>query len=167
MHDEFADWYRPCTTGTEKNLTEDLLAARWKGIEKLADDPAILDLVRVTLRRMPLDGGFLGSFRAAFKEMSPPRGQLSQKNGTMAKKVSGGLPGQCFNGLGFFRGRTFVGRRHEDADGGLQHGRRSHGSEYPCKSRIDHRDDDRVRGRGKLIAKLWVHDCGRLDIHLT
>src|SRR5215813_6245809 len=68
MHDDFADWYRICTTGTETNLTGELLAYRWQGIEKLAERPRTLELVRATLQRPSADGEYLGSFRAAFKE---------------------------------------------------------------------------------------------------
>ncbi len=70
MHDDFADWYRPCTTGTEVNLTEDLLTKRWEGVEKAAKRPGqqVLDLVRVALGRLGGSAVFLGKFKAAFKE---------------------------------------------------------------------------------------------------
>ncbi len=68
MHIDFADWYRICTTGTETNLTAELLTSRWKGIEKLTHAPQILELVRATLQRPSVDGEYLGRFRDAFKE---------------------------------------------------------------------------------------------------
>ena len=53
MHDDFSDWYRPCTSGTEINLTGDLLAKRWEGVEKIAKNHGqeVLDMVRVALGR--------------------------------------------------------------------------------------------------------------------
>ncbi|MDB5385570.1 MAG: hypothetical protein JWM11_1216 [Planctomycetaceae bacterium] len=68
MHVDFADWYRPCTTGTEKNLTEELLTARWKGIDKLTNGPKVLELVRTILQRPSTDAAYLARFKMAFKE---------------------------------------------------------------------------------------------------
>ncbi len=70
MHDDFADWYRPCTAGTELNLTGDLLAKRWAGVEKAAIKPGqdVLDIVRLALGRLGGDGAFVGKFKAKFKE---------------------------------------------------------------------------------------------------
>src|SRR5437660_503415 len=70
MHDDFSDWYRPCTAGTEINLTGDLLAKRWEGVEKAANNPGqeVLDMVRVALGRHCGAAAFLGKFKAAFKE---------------------------------------------------------------------------------------------------
>jgi hypothetical protein len=68
MHVDFADWYSPCTTGTEKNLTGELLTARWQGIETLTAEPEVLDLVRVVSQRPTVDGTYLERFRAAFKD---------------------------------------------------------------------------------------------------
>lgn len=70
MHDDFSDWYRPCAAGTEINLTGDLLAKRWQGVEKAANNPGheVLDMVRVALGRLGGSAAFLGKFRAVFKE---------------------------------------------------------------------------------------------------
>jgi hypothetical protein len=70
MHNDFADWYRICTTGTETNLTNDILVKRWAAVEKISNDAEFdtLELVRLTLRRPSLSADFLGKFRAAFKE---------------------------------------------------------------------------------------------------
>jgi len=70
MHNDFADWYRPCTAGTEVNLTGDLLANRWAGIEKAAKSPGqeVLNMVRVALGRLGGSTAFLVKFKAAFKE---------------------------------------------------------------------------------------------------
>lgn len=67
MHMHFPDWYRICTTGTEANLTADVLTSRWAGIAKLADEPKTLDIVRATLQRSSVDPGFRATFRQAFK----------------------------------------------------------------------------------------------------
>jgi len=71
MHVDFADWYRICTTGTETNLTADLLTHRWAGVEKLADDPNGLEIVRIALGQIHSDEEYIGKFRAAFKEADP------------------------------------------------------------------------------------------------
>ncbi len=73
MHDDFADWYRPCTSGTEGNLTGDLLVKRWQGVEKIAASPGhdVLDLARLALARNGVPAPFLSKFRAAFKEADP------------------------------------------------------------------------------------------------
>src|SRR5437016_5857471 len=70
MHDDFSDWYRPCTAGTETNLTGDLLAKRWEGVEKIAEKSGheVLDMVRVVLGRLAGSAAFLDKFKAAFKE---------------------------------------------------------------------------------------------------
>ncbi len=70
MHENFADWYRPCTTGTETRLTEDLLQKRWIGIEKLAEKSAVpsLHLVRITLQKQPVSQDALYKFRMGFKD---------------------------------------------------------------------------------------------------
>ena len=67
MHVNFADWYRICTTGTETNLAE-LLTRRWQAIEKLSEQPDILEVVRMALQRPSTDGKYLGTFRQAFKD---------------------------------------------------------------------------------------------------
>lgn len=71
MHDDFSDWYRPCTTGTENNLTGDLLVKRWEGIEKLAINPGhdVLNIVRIALGKFSVPAVFLGKFKAAFKDV--------------------------------------------------------------------------------------------------
>ncbi len=71
MHNDFADWYRICTTGTETNLTGDLLAKRWEAIEKVANDcdGNALDLVRITLQRPGVTPGYLDKFKNPFKEV--------------------------------------------------------------------------------------------------
>lgn len=73
MHDEFSDWYRPCTTGTEVNLTGDLLAKRWQGVEKIAEHPGheVLEMVRLALGRPCASAEFLVKFKGAFKEADP------------------------------------------------------------------------------------------------
>lgn len=70
MHDDFSDWYRPCTAGTEINLTGDLLAKRWEGVEKAAESsrPEVLNMVRLALGRPGVSAAFLDKFKAAFKE---------------------------------------------------------------------------------------------------
>ncbi len=70
MHENFADWYRPCTTGTETGITEDLLQKRWAGVEKLAVKSAELSLhfVRIILQKRTVPQEVLGKFRTAFKE---------------------------------------------------------------------------------------------------
>ena len=70
MHDDFSDWYRPCTTGTENNLTGDLLVKRWEGVEKLAINLGhdVLNMVRIALGKSNVPTVFLGKFKAAFKD---------------------------------------------------------------------------------------------------
>ena len=70
MHNDFADWYRICTTGTEKNLTDDLLVKRWQGVEKVTNDVGqeSLELVRVTMGRPGVSAVFLAKLKTAFKE---------------------------------------------------------------------------------------------------
>jgi hypothetical protein len=70
MHVDFADWYRPCTTGTETRLTEELLQKRWAGVEKLAEDSAkhALQLVRIALQKKSAPAEVVGALRSAFKE---------------------------------------------------------------------------------------------------
>lgn len=67
MHQKFADWYRPCTTGTELNLTEGLLRSRWTAIEKVRSEITALDLVKIALGR-PVNAETAATFRQAFKE---------------------------------------------------------------------------------------------------
>ncbi len=73
MDNDFADWYRPCTTGTEANLTGDLLAKRWEGVTKLAEGAEIhaLDFVRLALQRRPAQTSATDACRAAFKAADP------------------------------------------------------------------------------------------------
>lgn len=70
MHENFADWYRPCTTGTEAGLTEDQLQKRWIGVEKLAAKSAeqSLHLVRIILQKQSVSQESLGKFRMGFKD---------------------------------------------------------------------------------------------------
>ncbi len=70
MHVDFADWYRPCTTGTENKLTEELLQKRWAVVAKLAKDSSkhALQFVRIALRKRSAPAEVVGSIRAAFKE---------------------------------------------------------------------------------------------------
>ncbi len=73
MHDHFADWYRPCTTGTETGLTENLLQKRWTGVAKLAEESAehALHFVRVVYQKRSVPADVMTAFRAAFKEADP------------------------------------------------------------------------------------------------
>ncbi|MBX9681624.1 MAG: hypothetical protein K2X38_22945 [Gemmataceae bacterium] len=70
MHDHFADWYRPCTTGTEAKLTEDLLQKRWAVVAKLADESAehALQFVRIAIQKRSVPADVVSTFRSAFKE---------------------------------------------------------------------------------------------------
>ncbi len=70
MDVDFSDWYRICTTGTEVNLNEDLLAKRWAGIEKVAIEIKgnVLELVRLVLQKRKASGEFTNKFRKAFKD---------------------------------------------------------------------------------------------------
>src|SRR4051812_1944992 len=73
MHDHFADWYRPCTTGTETSLTGDLLQKRWTGVAKLAEESAehALHFVRVVYQKRSVPADIMTAVRAAFKEADP------------------------------------------------------------------------------------------------
>lgn len=70
MHDDFADWYRLTTTGSDAHVQPDLLDRRWHGVEaavkalKAGDE---LDLVRLLTGRSVIGKGFLDTFRGAFK----------------------------------------------------------------------------------------------------
>lgn len=70
MHVDFADWYRPCTTGTEIRLTEELLEKRWLGIAKLAEESAghALQFVRIALQKPSVSPDILCELRSTFKE---------------------------------------------------------------------------------------------------
>ena len=70
MHDHFADWYRPCTTGTETKLTEELLQKRWAAVARLADAPTkqALQFVRIALQKRSAPADVLSTFRMVFKE---------------------------------------------------------------------------------------------------
>jgi hypothetical protein len=96
MHAQFADWYRLCTTGTDVKLTGDLLALRWKGVEKIIAnvDGNELELVRLLLQRQPKDGGYLSQFRAAFKETDSTF-QMSGNNLEISL-LAGAVLGQLF-----------------------------------------------------------------------
>jgi hypothetical protein len=70
MHVRFADWYRPCTTGTETKLSEELLEKRWAGVAKLAKDSAAqaLQFVRIALQKRSASTEVTDSLRSACKE---------------------------------------------------------------------------------------------------
>jgi hypothetical protein len=97
MHDHFADWYRPCTTGTETKLTEELLQKRWVGVAKLADKSAehALQFVRITLQKRSAPADLVSTFRAVFKDadatfqMSGNELELSVLAGSIACQVMG------------------------------------------------------------------------------
>jgi len=118
MHVNFADWYSICTTGTETNLIAELLTSRWQGIEKLAEAPETLQLVRATLQRPSADGEYIGTFRGAFKEadvafrMSGNELELSVLAGSVLSEVlhreapgadQGSLGLLCAVGIGVHR----------------------------------------------------------------
>lgn len=74
MHDDFADWYRLTTTGSDAHLQADHLDRRWQGVEaavKALKSGDELDLVRVLTGRNPVGKDFVGTFRGAFKAADP------------------------------------------------------------------------------------------------
>lgn len=70
MHDDFADWYRHCTTGTEAALTEQVLQKRWAGVEKVVEKSTenLLHFVKIIFPTRVVPQEVLSKFRSAFKE---------------------------------------------------------------------------------------------------
>lgn len=95
MHVDFADWYRPCTTGTETKLTEELMHKRWAGVAKLADDLTEhgLQFVRIVLQKRSAPVEVIDTLRSAFKEadstfqMSGNHLELSVLAGSIACQI--------------------------------------------------------------------------------